>query len=58
MLVTSSTHKRPNEESHDGICTRTKEEEEKIIYTEGIIRIPNYDNNPTVRYEVARLEKR
>ena len=54
MLVTSPTYTRPNEKSHDGNGTCTKEEE-KGIYNEGITQIPNDDSNPTVRDEGTRL---
>ena len=57
ILVTSLIYTRPNEESHDGNGT-FKKVEEKGRYTEGITQILNDDNNPTVRYEGARLEQR
>ena len=57
IFDTSPIYTRPNEESHDGNGTCTKEEE-KGRYTEGIAQIPDDDNNLMVRYEGARLEQR
>ena len=56
LCTRPSIYTRPNEESHDGNGTCTKEEE-KGIYTEGIAQIPDDNNNPTIRYEGARLEQ-